>query len=419
MKRFIQKFYKNNFVYGTKEKLSKITILAILLLNIIVYYILSEGLSFQTKFVNSPNQTFSSSCSTVVQGNLKDFNSYIYGKNYSVQDDYYYGKYDKYERNFELLDSRCKNIATLLQNIKDEIDVQDIIKKDRVLLSNEYKIEDQINYLRNNYNTVLFEKMATQDSDKSIIVNNINSENIKENYDKNIKELDEIKKQRADLSDSFENSKSVQSLISYVDSIKDSYLEDEKSAYKIYYYKVDIISLLFLLPMLLIFFYLMKKYIKDEKYILYVIFKNLLVVTLIPILYTTFVIIYKFLPKVFISKLIEFFYNLEIPFVVYYLLIIIFVIIFTFIIIKIQKRFKENNEKLKNNKISKIQSFNQNLCNSCGNRVSYITMNYCPCCKDILQIECKSCGKFTINCEGLKEMYATISKVFSTQKPIK
>ena len=141
----------------------------------------------------------------------------------------------------------------------------------------------------------------------------------------------------------------------------------------------------------------MKKYLKDEKYILYIIFKNLFFVALIPTLYTIFLIIYKFLPKVFLSKVIEFFYNLDIPFIVYYILVVVFVVIFAIIIIKIQKKFKEDNEKLKNNKISKIQFYNQNLCNSCGNRVSYVSMNFCPICNNRLNIECKNCKSFTIN----------------------
>ncbi|QKF58865.1 zinc ribbon domain-containing protein [Aliarcobacter lanthieri] len=396
MKNFIKKFYKNNFVYGTKEKLSKITILAILVLNLIVYYILVEGISFQTNFVNHPSQVFSSSCSNAIRGDLKSFNSYVYSKNYSIQSDYYYSRYDKYKRNNELLDNRCKELSILIKNIKDEFDIEELIKKDRDLAREEYNIEEQISYIKNNYNTVLFEKIATQDSDKSIIKNNINSENIKENYENNLKILENIKQQRTELLNSFENSKSIQSLFSYVNNIKENYLKDEEDTYKMYYYKIDIVTLLFLLPMLLIFFYLMKRFIKNEKYILYIVFKNLLIVTLIPTLYTIFMIIYKFLPKVFIAKLIEFFYNIEIPFVVYYLLIVVFVVIFVFIIIKIQKRFKESNEKLKDNKITKIESYNKNICNNCANRVDYNVMNYCPCCQHQLKIECENCHKSSI-----------------------
>ena len=54
-------------------------------------------------------------------------------------------------------------------------------------------------------------------------------------------------------------------------------------------------------------------------------------------------------------------------------------------------------KKLKNNKISIYDSYNKNICNICGNKVDYIFMNYCPCCKNQLKIECKVCNKQTIS----------------------
>ncbi|MCT7471207.1 hypothetical protein N5T90_09995 [Aliarcobacter cryaerophilus] len=74
MKGFIQKFYKNNFVYGVKEKLSKLTILFIVILNIIVFNIILEGLSFQTQFVNSPSNKYPFYCKNIMEyKNLLNF----------------------------------------------------------------------------------------------------------------------------------------------------------------------------------------------------------------------------------------------------------------------------------------------------------------------------------------------------------
>lgn len=42
MRNFFKNLYDNNFVYSTKEKLSKLTIFSIIVLNIIVYLILIE-----------------------------------------------------------------------------------------------------------------------------------------------------------------------------------------------------------------------------------------------------------------------------------------------------------------------------------------------------------------------------------------
>ena len=43
-----------------------------------------------------------------------------------------------------------------------------------------------------------------------------------------------------------------------------------------------------------------------------------------------------------------------------------------------------------------IEFYNQDKCNSCGNKVSYSIMNYCPICENKLKVECKNCNKLTI-----------------------
>ncbi|MGD9581076.1 MAG: ABC transporter permease, partial [Vampirovibrionia bacterium] len=163
-----------------------------------------------------------------------------------------------------------------------------------------------------------------------------------------------------------------------------------------YSLKLELVTLLFLLPLVFGFFYMMKRYLQKEKYILYVMFKNIFLISLIPTFISICALIYEFLPKIFINKLMKFFYELEIPFVVYYFVIIIFVFIFGILIIKVQKRYKESNNKLKNNSISKVESYNKNICNSCGNSVDFKTMNFCPCCQNQLKIECKECHHMTI-----------------------
>ncbi len=393
MANFIQKFYKNNFVYGTKEKLSKLTILFVIILNIIVFNIILEGLSFQTSFVNSPSSVYTYLCTNIVKNDdlikLENFSNF-------TNEDYKENYRDNIKLDESKKDLRCLEVEKRVALIKEEHNLKELNKNIKKLNQNIFELEDTLTYYRSNYNTVLFEKIANQENEKSLTINGVDAENIKEKYNEALEKVNKIKEQKELINSTFGNSKSVEDLRNYISKIKDEYIEDEKSAFKKYYYFIEIVKILFLLPLVFSFFYLVKKYLKDEKYILYIIFKNLFFVTLIPTLYTLFEIIYKFLPKVFLSKVIEFFYNLDIPFVVYYFLVIVFVVIFAIIIIKIQKRFKEQNELMKKNKISKIDSFNQNLCNSCGNRVSYLMMNFCPICQNKLTTRCNSCQKDTI-----------------------
>ena len=153
------------------------------------------------------------------------------------------------------------------------------------------------------------------------------------------------------------------------------------------------------MPLVFVFFYMMKRYLTKEKYILYILFKNILVVSLIPTIISLISLVYELLPKIFMEKVLRFFYELEVPFVVYYFVIVIFIFIFGYLIIKLQKKFKEENNRLKNNIITKVESYNKNICNNCGNRVDFNTMNFCPCCQNKLKVECDSCHHMTI--EGL------------------
>lgn len=391
MFNLFKNFYKNNFVYSAKEKLSKLTILFILILNIIVFNIILEGQKFQVNFVSSPYNKYPNYCTNFINSltriNFDTFSSIEYYTN----DISYYGEIFS-----DNLDFRCVQINNKINNVKNEHNLEEINLDIEELNKKIFSTRDEIKYFKNNYNTTLFEKLANQDTNKSILQKNLNSENIKIKYQETLKKEEELNNKKEEIYKKFQNSKSIIELNDYILSIKGSYLDDREKAFDTYYNLIEIIKILFLLPMVILFFYLMKRYLKSEKYILYIIFKNLFMVSLIPTLYTIFLMIYKFLPKVYITEIIQFFYDLEIPFVVYYLLVIVFVVIFTYFIIKIQKHFKEKNEKLKRNKITIIESFNQNSCNSCGNKVSYISMNYCPICQNRLKIKCNSCENETV-----------------------
>ncbi|MFX4218462.1 ABC transporter permease [Aliarcobacter butzleri] len=391
MKNQIKNFFSNNFVYKGKEKLSKLTILSLIILNILVLFILDKGIDFQTRVLNNPMTEFPYDCRDIFTYNLNvdDFNNYIYNaQNYN----------SKYQNIKDLeLDSRCSLIFEKISLIKNNIDIKSLKKKNEELSNKSYELNNQISYLKENYNTLLFEKISNQEVDKSIVEGNLTAQNIKKKYENLSLELEKIIKEKDDLSNKFKEENLVNNLSSYINSNKTSVLNDIKKVERYYSIKYEFVILLFLIPLVLIFFYLMKNYLKKDKYVLYIIYKNILVVTMIPTLISIFSLINIFIPKIFLEKLLMFFYNLEVPFIVYYFAIAIAILLFIFIIIRIQKRFKEENEKLKNNKISMYDSYNKNICNICGNKVDYIFMNYCPCCKNQLKIECKICNKQTIS----------------------
>ena len=394
MKEFIKKFYSNNFVYNGKEKLSKLTIMFIAILNIFIFITIGLGIDFQVKVLNSPTVTYPYKCRDVLNNNdISDFRQYFYTK--EKYDDYYY------EENYQGIkdlqeDSRCVLLNEKIDLIKKEHNIKELIALSNKLLNNQNKIDSELSYIKENYNTVLFEKMSSQTQDKSIIKDDLSTQNIKEKHDAYIKEFEKINEEIDQLNNNFSKSKSVEELVSFVSTNKEQINQDIESMNKAYSIKRELVTLAFLLPLVLVFFYMMKTYLTKERYILYILFKNILIVSLIPTVISMIILVYELLPKIFIEKVLRFFYEIEIPFIVYYFVITIFIFIFGYLIIKLQKKFKEENNRLKNNSITKVESYNKNICNNCGNRVDFNTMNFCPCCQNKLKVECDSCHHMTI-----------------------
>ena len=394
MKEFIKKFYSNNFVYNGKEKLSKLTIMFIAILNIFIFITIGLGIDFQVKVLNSPTVTYPYKCRDVLNNNdISDFRQYFYTK--EKYDDYYY------EENYQGIkdlqeDSRCVLLNEKINLVKKEHNIKELISSSNKLLNNQSKIDSELSYIKENYNTVLFEKMSSQTQDKSIIKDDLSTQNIKEKHDAYIKEFEKINEEIDQLNNNFSKSKSVEELVSFVSTNKEQINQDIESMNKAYSIKRELVTLAFLLPLVLVFFYMMKTYLTKERYILYILFKNILIVSLIPTVISMISLVYELLPKIFIEKVLRFFYEIEIPFIVYYFVITIFIFIFGYLIIKLQKKFKEENNRLKNNSITKVESYNKNICNNCGNRVDFNTMNFCPCCQNKLKVECDSCHHMII-----------------------
>ena len=381
MKESIKSFYKNNFVFKGKEKLSKITILFIITLDIFIFIILSLGIDFQIKVLNNPSVSYPTLCRNLANSkDLSNINRHYYN-NRSFQ-----SKYSSIKK--EQLSPVCKELFNKLVLVKKEHNIQALRTKEKRILNDLSKVSKELNYIRSNYNTSLFENITTTNQNIDI--------HIKQKYESYIKRNEELKKQKQELVNSFKTSNSVKELKEYVKENKtliNKQYKDERKSYEI---KRELITLAFMLPLVLVAFYLMRSFLVKERYLLYIISKNILIVTLIPTFVALVSLAYTLLPKVFIEKLVKFFYDLDIPFVVYYVAIAILILVFTYIIIKVQKRYKEEGKKYQELSISKLESYNRGICNVCGNKVNYETMNYCPNCKNQLRVDCPSCNSKTI-----------------------
>ncbi len=382
MKESFKNFYKNNFVFKGKEKLSKLAIVFIVLLDLFVFSILQMGVDFQVKILNNPYNSYSSTCKNIVTSSKIDsLNSYYY----TNENRYKYNSIQKQD-----ISNNCKELISLIDNIKKQHNIKELRKTKRLLNKELSSVNTQINFYRENYNTSLFENIQTQNKEE------LNSE-VKNKYNSYLTKRKELTDKINQIDKNFASSKTVKELSSYINENKELIKEDYKAKVKAYEVKKDLITLAFLLPLLLVAFFAMKKYMLKENYILYIIAKNVLVIVSIPTLISFISLVYTLLPKVFFEKLMRFFANLEIPFVVYYFALAVLVVVFTFIIIRVQKKYKESNSQFQNTTISKIESYNKNICNNCNNKVNYETMNFCPNCQNKIRVKCKACGNMTVD----------------------
>ena len=86
----MKKFFQKNFVYNGKEKLSKLSILAIIFLDIFILSVIYQGIDFQTKVINTPEAKFPYECRDVLTYDtaIEDFNNYLYGDGYNYDSKY-------------------------------------------------------------------------------------------------------------------------------------------------------------------------------------------------------------------------------------------------------------------------------------------------------------------------------------------
>jgi membrane-associated HD superfamily phosphohydrolase len=371
-----------NLRYNGKEKLGKLSLLLLLMLDIFVFISINYGLDFQREVISNPDVEWSSECRGFT--NSEDLNTSIY--NYYYYDNSYYYDEDIYKNELnpqcaEILDV-AKNVGTSqkLSNLKIEISTVERAK---------IQIEDDIYSVKHSYDTTLFEKIAGQDENKSILEDGLSADNIKSKILKLEANLQKRTEDIEILYEQFYNDEVVLKLKEVIEKNREIINSEWENSSRFYSSKVYLVEFAFTIPLVLIFYFLMLKYRKEENFIQYTAMKHLFIVSIIPFLVISLDFIYEYLPKEFLGRVVKFFYSIELPFLVYYFLIAIAVVFAVSLIIYIQKLFKKRDK----NGLTRVESYRKSECVNCGNRVNYSEMSFCPFCGETLKDSCNSCGE--------------------------
>jgi len=381
-----------------KNKVGKWVLFLIIALDIFVFNVVIKGIESQTNMFVNANVKYPYACTSLIR--MHDGNNpytYRYKKgtyytDHSVMNanKHYNNELDKVRQTY--IDNRCVETFRLFNQASDDVDVKKSIKTLRALNKSENRKRSDIRNLENQYDTMLFEKIAGQD--KSLSIRNedkIDAQSVKEKYNVLLKEKSDLESRINTLHGTFSNISTIEIFLKYVEENRETILTDYKKEQSWGTAKSSIVAFLLALPLLIIFYLLLSRSLRDNNHIKYLIYKNLYVVMLIIALGYLSVIIYSVMPKTFIASLIGFFAQIQLPIIVYYLLVALAVFIFSWIIVKIYKRGE--GKRLRH---TDVTYYRKSLCSHCEECVNYETMNFCPSCKYTLKRECTDCGNKTL-----------------------
>ena len=404
----IKFFYKLKLSYQQDskniEKLTRWSLLFIIILDIFVYSAIEMGIRFQTATVNNPETKITYQCRTIVNNltSIQDYSWYEYRsagkKPYSNYDAIYANGTTSGSQQVlqdirhKELDARCLELQNRIEIIANSKELSTIKSSIETLQKNLAKYTTDLRYIQNNYNTVLFEKIAQQQQSKSILEMDLESKNVKAKYDELQGKIASTQKNIEDLKLQFSSNALVAGLFELATQQKEAILKDYAKATSRYFLKKTGIVVLFLVPIIALFYWQMNVQNIRRNYTKYIIFKNIFVIAMVFFLINTIRIIYNFIPHVFLQKVLMFFYSIDIPFIAYYLLLALGIVLFSLIILKLQSATKNK----KRTTITFIDSYKLNKCDACGVKVDYVHMNFCPNCRNVLKIKCEKCGHYTI-----------------------
>ena len=370
----IKKIYQNNISFKEKNsivKLTKLSILILIILNIIVYNMINFGIEhFQYRYLkpSDPIFKYNYDCISYIKdtkednfGSLNFYKSNAYSKyKYSVLDQQIYD--NSIEREIELKINQLKGIENF-----------------------ELRFEHLLDYrcveLENKLKEIIYKNIAEEFK--------LKEKNLFEN--KKIEAIDKIEG-LLKLEEEFKQNEFVKNIVQYALDNQEI-LKEYEILEKKYEIKYKFFTLVISTPLVVLFFMLMYKNNIKGNYSKYIINKNLLFVASIPFVIHLIDFIKVFIPNLLIEKILVYIFRLidYIPLVfLLYFFTFILTIVATFLIIKLQNR-KKNISKFKF-----IKFYNKNICKNCNNNVNYIEMNYCPICSIKLKDKCLECNSFKI-----------------------
>ena len=361
------------------EKLSKLSICLILVLDLFILSLLFEGIDNEQDSLIRPNQQISYTCSQVF--NKKDKQTYT-----SFRDVYTVKHYGSEKASDAAhADVRCKELKDKYLVVLNDAEFKLNKKQEKSLKAQEYKVSRKLKEITAKYDTTLLETIANK-ADRS--------GSLKTEYDNLLIEEQNLQRQLRSIK-RLTNLEVYQSFVAYKNLHKKDVEEKRKTLYQWYKIKIYLSGLKFALPLFLIafFFYYRSKQSqlkgKDFNNIALIIAAHLSIIFALPIVLGLLEVLYLIIPKTFIAHIVTLLVSMKALFLGFYGLMLLAILIFGFVIYQIQKF-----EKKKHRKYSVIaKSISKSKCYNCKSTVDYKNDKFCSFCNQELLEQCESCSK--------------------------
>ncbi len=333
--------------HSEKEPLTKFSIVIIVLLDMFLFGLIYTGIDEQSQVVDSPETYASYRCrntietfqkldrmeyqKTVVE-NLYQSSSFNRSKT-----GYSYG-YNDYSMLTNDKSLECANIQVLLSKTDSDLALQELYRTRSELMTDISNNENQMNALRNHYDTKLLEKIAGQEP--NLVIDPGTAATTKNNLEQLAAAKIKLEGQvTANTSEILKNAQVVE--IANLIKTSGQKVIDEYNRLMFWYpVKIFGVQVLFLIPLLfMVGFWSNRSLMKGRPYQL-LMASHLMAILGIFVVLKLLEFVYDILPKKLITTIIEWLTSIQLVGIWYYLLILISVSSTLGIVYFIQKRVK-------------------------------------------------------------------------------
>lgn len=364
----IQSIFSRLRSIGNNEPLSVLSLVIIIFLDIFVLVTLFQGLSGQTASFTTPRDIISYNCETIA----------IVTENYDKQQkidqilsqarNYQYEKYSPYQyipsggnNNPKDLHPECLQIDNLFVRMKSDAEFYKLLDAREQINNRRSSLQADIEKLRGSYDTVLQEKIANQPKDQSISTSG--AETIKQNVQKNTKELGKLLEEEKANRVQIEQNKSLQEILNHLTPELAKTLRMTLSRLEFYYPLKRLgVELLFLIPLFLLVYLWSDRSIRRGNGTQTLVSSHLLVVIFIPIFWKICEAIFEIIPERFLQTIMKFLQDFHILMFWYYFLILLAIGVALASIYFLQKKVF-NKKRLIEKRIERSE------CQFCGKRI--------------------------------------------------